>query len=205
MKRSQYAMVVAAVIASILSGCKSSSGSEISEVSTDSVAAASESISDSSSESISSESAAASSSVSTMSDFVPITDEEAKSLPDTDSMIDVVTNTVKEAGIQDITNSRIGNYEDLSSPGVPVYQVDILFNASSGKLILASVQYVLRSWSAVSISDFETGKCYWLSPDIAESYDLYDYQTGQLIHKGTGKESEELKNAEKLLSTSSAE
>lgn len=43
----------------------------------------------------------------------------------------------------------------------------------------------ISEWSATYIADYNSGKYYYIEGDLASAYDIYDYETGELVSKAT--------------------
>lgn len=126
--------------------------------------------------------------------FDAATNEELASLPDSDGLVRAVgsgsklSKILSDIGVPGINEDVvIGNYHKNED----VCIIDIKCTTSDNKTLLINFMYVGNKaygnseWSATYIADYNSGKYYYIEGDLASAYDIYDYETGELVSKAT--------------------
>lgn len=92
-----------------------------------------------------------------------------------------VAEVLREIGVQEVVTSIYGNYykNDLSAIIENYIVTDI------DKRIVLSMSYseinAEKQWSAYKIIDVDTGLCYFIEEKFRDSYEVYDYATGERL------------------------
>lgn len=115
--------------------------------------------------------------------FEPNTDEELATLPDSNGYIKSVVTTAKQTGINDINKTEIGNHKELSG----MHLISAKCEAGTGIIIIIDSIYTssTNTWTTISIRNFDNGIYYFVQNDQKPYFDIYDYNTGELISKKT--------------------
>lgn len=126
--------------------------------------------------------------------FDTATNEELASLPDSDDLVKAVgsgsklSKILSDIGVTGINEDVvIGNYHKNED----ICIIDIKCATSDSKILLINFMYVGNKmydnseWSVTSIADYNSGKYYYIEGNLASAYDIYDYETGELVSKAT--------------------
>lgn len=87
-----------------------------------------------------------------------------------------------QIGFTAITNLE---YASVEFPDNGDINETVLVTDSNGKIVSLSCSYlsVIDTWVAVSIKDPDTGHSYWVPEGNEKYYDMYSYETGELVSK----------------------
>lgn len=140
--------------------------------------------------------------------FDSATNEELASLPDSDGLIRAVgsgsklskiLSDIRVPGINE--DVVIGNYHKNKD----ICIIDIKCTTSDSKTLLINFVYAGNKmydnseWSVTSIADYSSGKYYYIKGDLASAYDIYDYETGELVSKATTAPDQIVNDAKEIL------
>lgn len=136
-------------------------------------------------------------------DFKQNTDEELQSFPDVDSFTNISDTDFKDImidiGVSNINEAIVGNYKENSG----VYFIDALCTVDDNRQLFVSYNYLEIAsnpkWEIISVADYDSGRYYYVQGDLKDAYDIYNYETGELISKATKTPDQIIEESEALL------
>lgn len=88
---------------------------------------------------------------------------------------------LESIGVNDYKFSRFGNYSEAMSD---MFHVDALYTTSHDPLIIRAFHASDSEWDITSIQNAKDEKYYYNTGVFADDYDIYSYQTGEIIKTG---------------------
>lgn len=109
---------------------------------------------------------------------VDTSEKNVSDMPDTDGLVKELTVPVSEIGCS------VGKMEftDLHGDASSEFYVNVVMDSDNEPLVFDCTYInIINKWSVGKVTGLESGHCYWVSPGLEGSMDLYDYASGNLV------------------------